>query len=192
VRPKALTRETFNLQAATPAIDVAPTSVTPPSAAAGAAATPVGFAAGGPPAGGVTSHTTSATEPEVQAAAGTAPDSGGGRRILALTAGGLAVVALAFGVVEHVRWQDKVDSFQAADSGCGDDLPDRGGSNCQQLYESGKLARTLTFVGYGAAAAFGLTATILYLTDPARDARTARIACAPTLHHPGAGCAFTF
>jgi hypothetical protein len=197
VRVKGLTRETFNLQAAAPAAaaDASPTDKTaqavgasgPSGATAGgsASATPQGGAAEAGVAG-------AAAQPDAGPVTSRAAESGSSRRVLAFTAGGLSVVALALGIVEHVRWQDKASSFHAQGSGCGDDLPDRGRAGCKDLYDSGKLAKTLTFVGYGAAATFALTATILYLTDAARDTRVARVACAPTLHQPGAGCAFTF
>ncbi|HET6149518.1 MAG TPA: hypothetical protein VFH68_18420 [Polyangia bacterium] len=81
-----------------------------------------------------------------------------------ITTAGLAGAALVFGVVEHVVWQNKVDSFGSL--GCDADLLDRGGESCPQLYDSGRRARTLAFIGYGAAGALAATSMILYLARP--------------------------
>jgi hypothetical protein len=50
--------------------------------------------------------------------------------------------------------------------GCDADLSDRGGEGCRQLYDAGSRARTLAFIGYGAAGALAATSVILYAIRP--------------------------
>jgi hypothetical protein len=102
------------------------------------------------------------------------------RRVLAFTAIGLSAAALAFGIVEHISWQGKVDDFKSMEP-CGSDLTDRGGPGCRSLYDDGQQAKWLAFVGYGAAAAFAAGAAVLYFTDPARTTGSRQLACAPAM-----------
>jgi len=178
-----LTRELFNLQPNTPLADqpgapqagatkpaavVVPTS---PSASAGAGAgAPAADHGGGP--------------------AAAAPPSSS-RLPWVLTAAGLSAASLAFGIVEHLAWQDKVSSF-ASMSACGTTFPGKGGPGCQSLYDDGQSARLRAFVGYGLGAAFAATAIVLYFTDPSRDGPAVKVACAPTLGTTGVGCALRF
>ena len=77
-------------------------------------------------------------------------------------------------------------------SACGAALPNRGGPGCQQLYDDGRQARTLAFVGYGLGAAFGATAVVLLLTGGGDDDEPRKVACAPTATISGFGCAIRF
>ena len=136
--------------------------------------------------------TTAAPAPAVAPAvplAGTATDNW--RRPTELTVAGLAVVGLAVGIVEHLRWQSKIDSFESMDA-CGASLSDRGGTSCGQLYSDGHGARNVAFVAYGAAAALGVTAAVLFLTDPAREPEARRVACYPNAWERGVTCAASF
>jgi hypothetical protein len=113
------------------------------------------------------------------------------RRPTELTVASLAVVGLAVGIVEHLRWQSKIDSFESMDA-CGGTLPDRGGASCAQLYSDGHGARNVAFVAYGAAAALGITAAVLFLTDPPRESERSRVACYPNALERGVACAAKF
>ena len=101
---------------------------------------------------------------EVSSRSPVAGTSGGARLPLVLGTTGLSAAALAFAIVEHVGWRNKVDSFAAMT--CDADLPDRGGVTCGQLYHDGSRARTLAFVGYGVAGVLAAASLILYVTRP--------------------------
>jgi hypothetical protein len=152
-----LTRESFNLQSLTP---TAAASVEPAPARPAAA---------------------TATEPVAQVETGPSPPVGrdqmGTRRVVTLTIAGLAVGALALGVVEHLSWQSKVGSFGDT-VGCDPAAPARGGGVCQQLYDDGQRAKTIAFVGYGLSAGLAATAAILYFTQPAHQPAKTAMACA--------------
>jgi hypothetical protein len=47
-------------------------------------------------------------------------------------------------------------------------------------------------IGYGAAAIFGGTSALLFLSAPAADTRTARVSCSPDLVSPGVSCGLAF
>ena len=186
IEPGKLTRETVVLRAEE-------------SARAGAVAG-VGDGASGVAAGASTEVTSTPTSPfQGQVGIAAHPPAGdttggagaaiGWRRPTEIAAAGLAAVGLAFGIVEHLRWQDKVDSFESM-NGCGAALPDHGGAGCDKIYTDGQSARTLAFVGYGAAAALGATAAILFFTDGERGAQ--KVACAPALRARGVECAWRF
>jgi hypothetical protein len=115
----------------------------------------------------------------------------GWRRPAEFAAAGAAAIGLVLGIVEHLKWQDKISSFGSM-SACGSTLADRGGPGCQQLYSDGQSAKTLALVGYGAAAAFGAAAAILYFTEPARGVAAQTVACAPTTSARGVDCAVRF
>lgn len=92
------------------------------------------------------------------------------RRTIAFVAGGVAVAALVFGVVETIEWQKKQTEFShhlgmrtpiADQTGCGEDDPGRGATGCAALYDAARRAWRWSLVGYGAGAA--LTAGALYL-----------------------------
>jgi hypothetical protein len=181
ITARTLTRESFNLQslggsvAQGPVASAdSPTATTTPPPLTGADAN----AAGGSP--GPSDSPPPAT------------DEAPRRRIFVLAAGGLAVASLAFGIIEHVRWQGKVDSFGSM-SACDAKLAGRGGPGCNKLYEDGSSARTLAFVGYGLGAAFAATAAILYFTDRrGGGSEPPKLACAPLLTTSQVGCAMTF
>jgi hypothetical protein len=177
-----LTRELFNLQPVAPVADQSahrdPTSTTEPTASVvpPSGAAPAGGGSGGPPP----DHT-----------GDSAPAASSSRLPWVLTAAGLSAASLAFGVIEHVAWQNKVSSF-ASMSTCGTTFPSKGGPGCQSLYDDGQSAKLRAFVGYGLGAAFAATAIILYVTAPSHGAAPARVACAPSVGTTGVGCAFRF
>jgi hypothetical protein len=150
-----LTRESFNLQSLTPTTRASAEPQAPPPAAAGATEPAAQVTAPAPPPGG--------------------QDQMGARRVVTLSIAGLAVGALALGVIEHLSWQSKVGSFDDM-AGCDPAAPSRGGSACQQLYDDGQRAKTIAFVGYGLSAGLAATAAILYFTQPARE--PPKMACA--------------
>jgi hypothetical protein len=99
------------------------------------------------------------------------------RTPLILVVGGLAAVALGFGVVEHVVWRNKVGSFGSMN--CDAALSNRGSAICGQLYDAGNQARTLALAGYIGGGALAVTAAIIYLTRPDEPSGNAgRVACA--------------
>lgn len=135
------------------------------------------------------SSTSLATTPQ----AGAAADDGSSasrRTPLILGAAGVAAVALALGIVEHVSWQNKVSSFDSM--GCGADLQNRGGGGCATLYDDGHRARTLALIGYGVGGALLATAGVLYLSDPARSGRSTQMACTFQPASPGVACLVRF
>lgn len=115
----------------------------------------------------------------------------GARRVGAFALGAAAVGGLAFGVFEHLAWQRDVDSFTAK-AYCDGALTDRGGGDCQSLFDDGHRARTLAIVGYAASAAFAGMAAFLYLTSDADSSGPGNLACAPSVLTPGAACALRF
>jgi hypothetical protein len=143
------------------------------------------------------------TNPEEQAGAlsqkpsetdaGASPDQAGigWRRPTEIAAAGVAAVGLVLGIVEHLKWRDKVASFERMDA-CGVNEVNRGGPACQKLYSDGQSARNLAFIGYGAAAALAATASILYFTEPAASTNISMMTCAPTTGARGIECALRF
>jgi hypothetical protein len=109
-------------------------------------------------------------------------------RIVALVAAGLSAGALALGVYEHVKWQDRVSAFQH-DMAC-----DLGALStaCQSVYDEGHSARTLAFVGYGAAAAFATTAVVLWLLSSESPAESKTVACSAGPGSFGLACGARF
>jgi len=176
-----LTRELFNLQQITPMAE---------QTAAPAEAVVVPPARSEPPSARATTPNPSSTSSDGNA--GGASGGGGSSRLpLVLVAGGLSAASLAFGIVEHLSWQNKASSF-SSNAACGTMFPDKGGRACQQLYDDGQSAKLRAFVGYGLGAAFAATAVIVYFTDPSRGPEPSRVACAPTLGTTGMGCALRF
>jgi hypothetical protein len=218
VASRTLTRETFDLQAlgaaaggeqaqagATPADEMArppppPRRRRPPArskVALGDAAEAGGTSAERDRAGESGDGSSGPPSPPAAAAA----DGSSSRRGLVLVTAGLSAASLAFGVVEHWSWQDKVASFGMT-SGCGATFPNRGGPGCGELYQDGLQARTLALVGYGLTAAFAITAAILLLTDGGGSgggngngsvaAAPRVVACAPDSTLRGVACAVHF
>lgn len=183
-----LTRELFNLQPVAPVGDqTSPSPVaktTPPDAVVVPPARTVS------PAGNATGSASS-DAPAASTSGGASASGGSSRLPLVLTAAGLSVASLAFGIVEHLAWQNKVSSF-ASMTACGTTFPDKGGPGCQSLYDDGQSAKLRAFVGYGLSAAFAATAIVLYVTDPSHGAEPPRVACAPSLGTTGVGCAYRF
>lgn len=174
ITARTLTREIFKLTSMTPAGSAAPVALAHPPQQA--------------PPTAEASPTIRETSP-----AGPAPTTsvGSARLALVLVSGGLAAASLALGIVEHLSWQNQVNSF-ATMTGCGTSFVDKGAVGCKSLYDDGQQARTLAFVGYGLSAAFAATTIILLVTDPGPEAGPRTVACVPTAGTPGVGCAFRF
>ncbi|MBC8133863.1 MAG: hypothetical protein H7X95_12840, partial [Deltaproteobacteria bacterium] len=128
---------------------------------------------------------------------GTAPDlseasnSRSLRPMVVLGAGGLALAALTFGIVEHVTWQGKVNSF-ANTIGCDIKLDLRGSAGCMRLYDDGQRAKGLALVGYGLAVGLFATAAIVHFTAPAPQSAPQSFACAVNPLTPSLGCSLQF
>lgn len=175
-----LARESFNLQSAnSPSVqssagstairqDLA-RSVTPsdPSSDGGGAAVVA------------VKQATGAAPPEHEPAAVDESGGNGGMpplRIAALVVAGLSVGAVAFGVFEHLKWQDRVATF-GRNTSCDLGVAGHGSTACQTLYDDGQGARTLAFVGYGVAGGLAATAVVLYLVSPDSSPPSRRVAC---------------
>jgi hypothetical protein len=131
-----------------------------------------------------------------------APGSSHARGVLPWVAGGVAVGALAFGVFEHLRWSRDTSDFNAlrapggSGPACATGAPMHGlVARCGTLYDQYTAARTLMFVGYGAAAALAATSVGLFVwnahaTEQSQGA-VARV-CGPDIEHRGWQCVVTF
>jgi hypothetical protein len=131
--------------------------------------------------------------------ADTLPEPGAWRTWVILGTAAGAALAAGGGLFAMTRHNRDVDRFN--ESGCFEAMGKVGYSgggaadlaSCSQLNSSYKRARTLSLVGFGAAAALGTTALVFHLTRPAgNDRRTARAGCAPDLSRPGLACALRF
>ena len=118
------------------------------------------------------------------------PHASAARMPLVLATGGLSLAALAFAIIEHVSWSNKVDSFEKMDA-CSTDFVDRGGPGCAAIFNAGRRAKTFAFVGYGAAGALAVTSAVLFFALP--DGQPdGRIACSMNPARPSVGCAIRF
>jgi hypothetical protein len=199
VKVGELVRETFDLQSLSPTVDRGRNPASGPSSSATSTVAPQGGSQGsferssgtGGPAvtpldgegdSSPVSRDRSAEDPGSSASI---------RPMVALAIGGLAAVALTFGIVEHITWQHEVSSFGST-TGCDSTLERRGAMGCQQLYDDGKRAKALAFVGYGLTVGLAATAAIVYISAPALAAEPNRVACAVNPFTPGLGCALRF
>ena len=126
------------------------------------------------------------------------------RRVTAWATGGGAALGLIFGVVETINWVGKQNDFDshigplplnpmATGRNCGAREANYGGPGCQTLHDDYTRARTLSFVGYGVAAAFGVTSALLFATSsPTRTSNDIALTCAPDVLIRGAGCVLPF
>jgi hypothetical protein len=143
--------------------------------------------------------------PAAFAVATPAPEHQGrvGRAILPWAFGAAAVGGLIFGIVEHLRWSQGSHDFDAVTVSGGGSAPacavtapmhglDR---SCNTLYERFTTARTLTFVGYGAAAALAATSATLFILNaksPEQTSGELAHVCGPDLIHRGWQCTLSF
>ena len=121
---------------------------------------------------------------------------GSGRRaakIAAYATGGLALVALGFGTLEWVIKEQKYSSFN---DHCGKANLDLGGPDCRPLLNDGDRAKSLGYVGFAAAGAFGVASTVLFVMTGRDHAPTigkeTALVCAPNLAVPGGMCRLRF
>lgn len=186
-----LTRESFNLQPLAPSFGEGNGGGARP--AAGTSST------GAPP----TYFGAASNRPSASLAAGTEPDDGGQppqqgeggtagddsgeamrpSRVVAFIAAGLSAGALAVGVYQHLKWQNRVEKFDD-DPTCDVTAAWRGSASCDTLYNEGQTARTGTFVAYGVAGALAATAAILFFVVPDSappSSRTVACSTGPTL-----------
>lgn len=185
-----LARENFSLQPLAPSAEPPATSPPPVAVDARAVAKEREVPSSSSPAGPVVESASRRTAtPPGEVSSEPSPV----RRGVMLGSAGLAVAALAVGVVEHVIWQRRVESYGDR-TDCDDEVSGRGSPTCQSLYEQGQRAKTLAFVGYGLTVGLAVTAAILYLTAPGGSSAPSppRVACAPPSLGLGVGCAFRF
>lgn len=178
-----LTRESFDLQSASsPSVqpqaaatrsrrDPASSRASADSATTASAGDAVVVAEGQPPGAQVPERSPAAADD--QAGRGNMPAI----RIVTLVAAGLSVGAAVFGVVEHLKWQDRVSTF-GKNPTCDLGVAEHGSTACQSLYDEGQSARTLAFVGYGAAGALAATAVVLFLVgSDSSSSPSSTVAC---------------
>ena len=188
----ALTRETFDLQSQPSNLAQERGSTPTPTPTAGSVPDDRGNSTGGL-ASGSNAQSAELSDSAADSSSRSPKSSGDSslRPIVAISAAGLALVSATFGVVEHINWQNKASSFENT-TGCDPNLQSRGAAGCQALYEDGKRAKALAFVGYGLAAGLATTALIVYLTTPTRGPDTTRVACAVSIVTTGVGCSMRF
>jgi hypothetical protein len=117
---------------------------------------------------------------------------------------GAAAGALGFGLLGHVRWQEKRADFNDHSlitwSGsstklrfdCGEDEPARGGPECQRIYDGLRRARARAIGGYAAAGLLAAASAILFRLGPERPQATAALACGGFGPRMGASCRVGF
>jgi len=131
------------------------------------------------------------------------PDDGSapGRtlRLFAWGTGGLALAAIAAGVVETVRWQSGVSDFNNhKDSSnqvdCLTGQPDRGGAACKSLYDKYTSAEGIALGAFVAGGVLAAGSAILFVVSSRRghEESHASLVCAPDLLHAGATCRLVF
>lgn len=111
-------------------------------------------------------------------------------RIAAWSTAGAAAVALLVGAIADVKFVNDTERFNSSDSGCGTDVPRRGGESCERTYDTLGRERAVALVGFAAAVSVGATSAILFWLSRHRTERSSRIACAATLTE--GGCALFF
>jgi len=153
-----------------------------------------------PPPTGAVEAASSPVAPSNRVAADQEPaPTASSRRVAAWVTGAGAGLGLIFGAVETVVWVGKKNDFdnhQAPSTmvhDCATSLTSAGGPECQRIHEDLVRARTLAFVGYGVAAALGVTSAILFATSGSdRSKADMAFVCAPDLGNRGVGCSFSF
>lgn len=196
-----VTRESFNLQPLSPSTSGSASAGTGANGGGAATTLSANPSVGGPQRGG---SVPDASDPRLgyggaDQSTTPPPDSGATARggiapghVAAAAAGGLAVGALALGIFQHVKWQDRVATFYDDDR-CDPNTPDHGSPACKTLYDEGQSARTMTFVSYGLAGAFGAAAVVLYLVTPSPAAPAqVSLSCTPDPTALGFSCGGRF
>lgn len=192
VPPGMLIRESFDLQPFSPAT----AGVTAPGPLA-ARVTERGSLAQRKPVENPLAATDDRTETvksssQAPAAATTEPPSGGSARsYVVIGAAGLAVAAVAFGVIEHLSWQNKASQFRNT-TGCDPAAAHRGSPTCENLYQDGQRAEYVAFGAYGLGVGLAATAAILYFTAPTVGADSHQVACGVNPFGARFGCAMRF
>ena len=109
---------------------------------------------------------------------------------IVITTSALSLGALAVGVVEHLAWQKKANSF-AGMSSCDGNLSDKGGAGCMSLFNEGRHNKDLAILGYVTSGVLAVSSAILFvvLDHPSRDSK---FACSSSEFPLSATCAFRF
>lgn len=120
-------------------------------------------------------------------------------RVAAWVTGAAAGLGLIFGAAETVVWVGKKNDFDNHQNpstmvhDCATSLTSAGGPGCQGIHDDLVRARTLAFVGYGVAAALGVTSAILFATSGSGRSRSdMAFACVPDPSTRGVGCSLSF
>jgi len=123
------------------------------------------------------------------------------RRMATYAVAGGAIVGAGLGVYGWLRHDSQVRAFNG--QGCVDGesgpvrRPDIADPRCRDLHASYKSARTISAVGFVAAAALATTAVVLFLTEAGTpsDPRANEVQafyCAPDMSHRGLACVARF
>lgn len=126
----------------------------------------------------------------------TATNSVSVRRVLAFTAGGLAVAGFGLALASWQLREGVVDAYKAR--GCPtEDTTDRTLYDaCTSAHREAEGERdqweALTAVGLAAGGAFAITSVILFATEPSRRAPATSWTCAPSLGLAGGNCVVRF
>jgi hypothetical protein len=122
----------------------------------------------------------------------------------------LAVASLTFAVIETIRWKGKEDEYATHKGApatmqgssptpvsCGRADPGQGAVGCSDIYDAGRLAWTLSLVGYGLGAVLAAGSIYLFVADAdnkkvAHPEQQQSLACVPDLYLHGASCGWRF
>lgn len=118
------------------------------------------------------------------------------RRVLAFTAGGLAVAGFGLALAAWRLREDAVVAYNGSTCPTGD-TPDMAlAARCgiERAAADSDRARwdAVAAVGLAAGGAFAVTSVILFVTEPSRRASATSWACAPSLLHAGGLCTVSF
>ena len=111
---------------------------------------------------------------------------------------------LIFGVTQTIAHERNVSRFDsqknpfpdghggtALQPACSLDQADRGGTECQRMYEDIQRTKTLATVGYVAAGTMAVTSGLLFLLSR-KQSEASALACGPGLLYPSAVCRMSF
>ena len=119
-------------------------------------------------------------------------------RWAAIGTGAVAVVAIGFGGFETVRWQSGVNDFNnhrtKGELDCQTAAAERGGSDCQSIFNRYTSAKRLAVIGFAGGGALTLAAVGLAMFSSPHAARAEQVgfACAPDLVDAGVSCRMSF
>lgn len=115
-----------------------------------------------------------------------------GRTLIVASSATLAASALVFAAVEHRAWYGKLDEFDSASLGCDPHVSGYGSSQCSTLHDAGTRAKTLAFLGYGAAGVFAAASIFVLLFTVDSPPAEPKVALSIDPFQAGATCRVQF